>query len=101
MIPEAVRRERRRRCNCGATDGQLDDGDLLLSWHLTFEAVTPAGQKWIGHRGGGGHDGTEAPMIWSVIGLLEAALASCHEQLADLSREPWPEDDSSEEDEES
>jgi hypothetical protein len=79
----------------------VDKGDLLLSWHLTFEAVTPRGQKWIGHRSGGGHDGTEAPMIWSVIGLLEAALASCHDQLADLSREPWPEDDSSEEDEES
>lgn len=74
-----------------------EEGDLLLSWHLTFEAVMPDGRRWLGHRAGGGHDGNEAPQIWAAIGLLEASLASCHRQLDALRHEPYdPEDDEDE-----
>ena len=74
-----------------------DDGDLLLSWHLTFEAVLPNGRKWLGHRAGGGHDGNEAPQIWAAIGMLEASLATAHRQLGELAHGPY-EDEGDDED---
>lgn len=79
-----------------ALTGFLADGDLLLNWTVTME-VEGQQVRYLEHRAGGGIDGTDAPYIWTVIGLLEAALASAHDQMADLRSAEWrdnePDDD--------
>lgn len=79
-----------------ALTGFLADGDLLINWTVTME-VEGQRVRYIEHRAGGGIDGTDAPYIWTIIGLLEAALASAHDQLADLRTAEWadnePDDD--------
>lgn len=48
----------------------------------------PNGERYLGHRAGGGHDGAETPATWTAMGMLAAGLEMAREQLLENSGPP-------------
>lgn len=70
----------------------LADGEIAVSWALTIDVAGPDGRRYLAHRHGGGHDGRTLPLVWTVIGLLRAALVSAEQEVAACTRDPDPPD---------
>jgi hypothetical protein len=65
----------------------LPEGEIPISWTLTIEVAGEDGGRYLAHRAGGGFDGTEAPMVWSALGLLSAGLRVAQRQLDDVTQD--------------
>lgn len=59
----------------------LDDGEIVLRWHVTIDVAGPEGVRYLAHRAGGGHDGSDKPTIWEVTGMLQSSLDVARRQL--------------------
>lgn len=77
----------------------LDEGELAIAWTLTIDVAGPDGVRYLAHRAGGGHDGTDRPMVWTALGMLRASLGVAERQLADCSVDENSNDDENEPDE--
>ena len=64
-----------------ALSGLLDDGEIAVCWVLTIDVAGPDGMRYLAHRAGGGHDGRDAPMAWTALGMLRASASVAEEQL--------------------
>lgn len=60
----------------------LDEGELAISWCLTIDVAGPDNVRYLAHRAGGGHDGTDRPMAWTALGMLQASVGCAEVQLA-------------------
>lgn len=67
-----------------ALEGYLDDGEIAVGWVLTIDVAGPDGTRYLAHRAGGGHDGTDMPTIWTVLGMCESASDMSREQLREM-----------------
>ena len=67
-----------------AITGFLDEDELAVGWVLTIDVAGPDERRYLKHRAGGGVDGEDAPMVWTALGMLQAAVAAGADQL-DLS----------------
>lgn len=76
----------------------LDDGEIAIAWTLTIDVAGPDGIRYLAHRAGGGHDGTEGPVVWAAVGMLEASLNVAREQIAEMTSDLRDEDDDEEDD---
>lgn len=76
--------------------GLLDEGEIAVAWCLTIDVVGPDDVRYLAHRAGGGHDGTEAPTVWAARGMLQASADVAADQLRDCTFDT----DDDEEDEE-
>jgi hypothetical protein len=56
-----------------AIQDSLDDGELVINWVLTVDIAGPDDMRYLAHRSGGGVDGTDHPMIWTALGMINAA----------------------------
>lgn len=65
----------------------LDDGEFAMSWALTIDVAGPDDRRYLAHRAGGGADGTDAPMVWTALGMLRASVGVAERQLVE-----WTED---------
>jgi hypothetical protein len=65
-----------------ATREYLAEDEIPVCWVLTVEVARSDGNHLI-HRAGGGFDGTENPMAWTALGMLEAAVRTAADQVAD------------------
>jgi hypothetical protein len=77
-----------------AVKDYLGDDEIPVRWVLTIEVARPDGNH-LAHRAGGGFDGTENPMAWTALGMLQAATRTAEDQVADMT-EHYPDDDSEE-----
>lgn len=59
----------------------LDEGEIAINWTLTIDVAGQGDIRYLAHRAGGGHDGTDAPMAWAALGMLEASAGLAREQL--------------------
>lgn len=75
-----------------AIQSWLDEGEIAICWTLTIDVAGPEDTRYLAHRAGGGFDGTENPMTWTALGMLEASVGVAREQLSVSTEEP-PEDD--------
>jgi len=64
--------------------GYLDEGEIAIAWTLTIDVAGPDGTRYLAHRSGGGIDGTERPMAWAALGMLQASVDRAQSQLADM-----------------
>ena len=71
----------------------LAEGEIAISWTLTVDVAGPDGTRYLAHRAGGGHDGTDAPMIWSALGMLRASVQVAEDQLRSCTEPPDDEED--------
>ncbi len=55
--------------------------ELVVCWVLVSDVVRADGTRFVAHRAGGGHDGTERPMTWTALGMLSAAEAVAKSQI--------------------
>lgn len=76
-----------------ALKGYLEDGELAVTWCLTIDVAGPDGRRYIAHRSGGGHDGTDGPEVWTALGMLRAAVSVAEAQLLDMTVDAEDEDD--------
>lgn len=76
-----------------AIDSLLDDGEIAISWVLTIDIAGPDDTRYLAHRAGGGHDGTEGPMAWTALGMLRASVILAEDQLLDMTTTEDPDDD--------
>jgi hypothetical protein len=60
-MTEEQRREAARGVH-DALNGYLDEGEIVLSWVLVMDVAGGEHQRYLSHRSGGGHDGTDQPM---------------------------------------
>lgn len=65
-----------------AIGGYLDEGEIAIAWTLTIDVAGPDDTRYIAHRAGGGIDGTNAPMVWTALGMLQASVGVAERQLA-------------------
>jgi hypothetical protein len=70
----------------------LDDGEIAIAWTLTIDVAGPDNRRYLAHRAGGGHDGTDAPMVWAALGMLTASAQVAEDQLRGCTRDPDEED---------
>jgi hypothetical protein len=75
-----------------------DDGEIVTTWVATADVVGPEGIRYLAHRAGGGHDGTEGPMAWVALGMLRASAALAEDQVLDQSRCTCDDDEDDEDD---
>lgn len=54
-----------------------------MSWVVVMEIARPDGGRHLAHRGGGGLDGTDAPMCWTALGMLESGATIAREQVSE------------------
>ncbi len=64
-----------------ALQGFVDEGELVVAWHVTVEVLAPDDARYLAHRAGGGMDGTDPPTIWNVVGMLDSSLNTARQQL--------------------
>lgn len=76
-----------------AIGGLLGEGELAICWTLTIDVAGANGRRYLAHRAGGGHDGTERPMAWAALGMLEASALSAREFLKEITGDHPPRDD--------
>lgn len=81
-----------RRATHEALGGFLDEGELLVSWVVVAEVAGPDHCRYLVHRAGGGVDGTDAPMAWTALGMLQSGARLAEDQVAESSRDPDGED---------
>lgn len=70
-----------------AIGGLLDDGEFAMAWTLTIDVAGPDGQRYLAHRAGGGADGSEPPMAWTALGMLQASVVVAERQLCDCTED--------------
>ena len=66
-----------------AIGASLDEGEIAISWVLTVDVAGPDDTRYLAHRAGGGADGTDAPMTWQALGMLEASAQLAADQVRD------------------
>lgn len=71
----------------------LEEGELAISWVVTIDVVGVDGGRYLLHRAGGGHDGTDGPMSWTALGMLRASARLAEDQVAEQSPELGDEDE--------
>lgn len=76
-----------------AIGGMLDEGEIAISWVLTIDVAGPDDTRYLAHRAGGGHDGQDAPMAWTALGMLRASAALAEAQLLDMTVDRDDEED--------
>jgi len=76
-----------------AIGGLLDDGEIPIAWCLVVDVVGPDDVRYLAHRSGGGIDGSDAPMIWTALGMLRASLGVAEDQLSACSCDPPDDED--------
>lgn len=64
-----------------ALSGFLDEGEIAVGWCLTIDVAGPDDLRYLVHRAGGGVDGTDAPMMWTALGMLKASANVAADQL--------------------
>lgn len=73
-----------------AIQGLLDEGEIAVCWTLTIDVAGPDGVRYLAHRAGGGHDGSDDPMVWTALGMLRASVLTAEQQLV---AQTWDVDD--------
>jgi hypothetical protein len=63
----------------------LDEGEIAICWTLTIDVAGPDNVRYLAHRAGGGHDGTDGPMAWTALGMLRASVGLAERQLLEQS----------------
>lgn len=76
-----------------ALKGYLDEGEIAVHWCLTIDVAGQDGVRYLAHRAGGGHDGSENPTIWAARGMLEASADVAADQLRDSTTDFEDEDE--------
>lgn len=76
-----------------AIGGLLEDGEIAVAWTLTIDVAGPDERRYLAHCAGGGHDGTDQPMMWAALGMLRASVQVAEEQLRDSTEDADGEDD--------
>jgi hypothetical protein len=64
-----------------ALSDSLDEGEIAISWVVTIDVAGPEDIRYLAHRAGGGADGTDAPMTWQALGMLEASAQLASDQV--------------------
>lgn len=67
-----------------AIEATLDPNEIAIQWIISVEVAGENSARYLVTRGGGGHDGSDEPMSWTVLGLLEASAAIVREHIVDL-----------------
>jgi len=65
----------------------LGENEIAVCWTITIEVAGQDDVRYLAHRAGGGVDGTDAPMCWTALGMLEASRDLALEQLRDSTYE--------------
>lgn len=65
----------------------LDEGEIAIAWTLTIDVAGSNQCRYLAHRAGGGADGTDAPMVWTALGMLRASVQVAEEQLRDCTED--------------
>lgn len=76
-----------------AIEDWLGEGEIAIHWVLTIDVAGPEGLRYLAHRSGGGHDGSQQPMCWTAIGMLEASADVAREQLRETTVDSDEDDD--------
>lgn len=76
-----------------AIGGLLDEGEIVIHWVLTIDVAGTNDTRYLAHRAGGGHDGSDNPMAWTALGMLEASVGLAKHQLLDMTVDTDDEDD--------
>jgi hypothetical protein len=76
-----------------ALKGYLDEGEIAVGWTLTIDVAGPDGVRYLSHRAGGGHDGSERPMAWVALGMARASMKLAERQLADMTFDAYADED--------
>lgn len=71
----------------------LEDGEIAIHWTLTIDVAGPDNVRYLAHRAGGGHDGTDGPMAWTALGMLRASVGVAEQQLLDSTRDTIDDED--------
>lgn len=71
-----------------AITGFLDEGEIAVCWTLTIDVAGPDERRYLAHRAGGGHDGTDHPMAWTALGMMRASCQVAEDQMRECSVEP-------------
>jgi hypothetical protein len=71
----------------------LDEGEIAVAWTLTIDVAGPDGTRYLAHRAGGGMDGTDAPTVWTALGMLRAGLLAAEQQVFDCADEVIEDED--------
>lgn len=74
----------------------LDDGEIAICWTLTVDVAGQDGERYLAHRAGGGSDGSESPMAWTALGMLESSANLAREQLSATTIDREDDDDEDE-----
>jgi hypothetical protein len=62
----------------------LDDGEIPVAWALVIDVAGADGMRYLAHRAGGGVDGSERPIVWTVLGMLEASVIVTRDQVREV-----------------
>lgn len=76
-----------------AVGGMLADGEIAINWVLTIDVAGPDNRRYLAHRAGGGHEGTDGPMAWTALGMLRASVGLAEAQLLGMTTDTIDEDD--------
>jgi hypothetical protein len=87
MSDEAARRVHE------ALNEYLGEGEIAVQWCLTIDIAGPNESRYLAHRAGGGIDGTDAPMAWTALGMLQASADVAADQLRDSASDPDDDDE--------
>lgn len=61
----------------------LGDDQIAVAWFLIVDVAGADGTRGLQHRAGGGAEGHDAPMTWTVLGMLTAAADLARAQMSD------------------
>ena len=67
-----------------ALGGMLDEGEIVMRWMLVIDVIGPDNTRYLSHRAGGGHDGTDKPAAWEAVGMLQASLDIARDQIREM-----------------
>ena len=70
-----------------AIGGLLNDDEFAVGWCLTIDVAGPDDRRYLAHRAGGGLDGTEAPMVWTALGMLRSSMQVAEDQLRESTQD--------------
>jgi len=76
-----------------AISGLLEEGEIAVAWTLTIDVAGPDEDRYLEHCSGGGHDGSEPPMVWAALGMLRASVGFAEEQLLDMTQDTEVDED--------
>ena len=62
----------------------LDDGEIAINWVVIIDIAGPDDTRYLSHRAGGGHDGTDGPTAWAALGMLRSGVLLAEQQLVDI-----------------